>query len=94
MPYIDKDSRDLIAHPEGEHNYLLPIMSQVMTGGELNYLISTICHLYLAKRPVNYESLNRVIGVLTSVQMELYRTVVAPYEDLKRTENGTIGILD
>ncbi len=55
--------------------------------GELNYLISSIIHrAYKSK----YKDLNAAIGVLECVKQELYRRVIAPYEDTKILENGDV----
>ena len=40
--------------------------------------------------PLSYFNLNRAIGMLACVQAELYRRVVAPYEDQKIAENGDV----
>jgi hypothetical protein len=55
--------------------------------GHLNYLVSTIIDdVY----PRNYTSLNAAIGVLECIKQELYRRVVAPYEDTKIEQNGDV----
>lgn len=58
--------------------------------GELNYVISSLVSQYLERKEVRYTNLNEIIGVLTAVQKEFYRRVVAPYEDKKIEENGDI----
>lgn len=55
--------------------------------GKLNYLISSIIAcLY----PQSYQDLNAAIGVLECAKLELYRRVVAPYEDIKLKLNGDV----
>ncbi|HEY7060769.1 MAG TPA: hypothetical protein VII06_04765 [Chloroflexota bacterium] len=80
MPYIPQTQRDLIDHgrvePFGE--------------GELNYLITQEINAFLDRTPRQYADYNAVIGVLESVKLELYRRVVARYEDEKRLENGDV----
>jgi len=39
---------------------------------------------------VRYAHLNEVVGVLECAKLELYRRVVAPYEDQKMTESGDV----
>jgi hypothetical protein len=56
----------------------------------LNYTISRLCDDFITYNSLNYETLNKVIGVLACVQQELYRRVVAPYEDFKMQENGDV----
>lgn len=82
MPYIHRDRRIDI---DRFHN--------PWTMGELNYAITTMCNKFLAdhEAPVpSYTDLNAVIGVLECVKLEYYRRVVAPYEDIKKTQNGDV----
>lgn len=80
MPYIDKWGRRAVDHGE------LPV-----TAGELNYKISTLVDQYISGHGgVNYGNINAVLGVLTAVQLELYRRLAAPYEDKKMAENGDV----
>ena len=62
--------------------------------GELNYVITCIAHGYIMDGDLNYKTLNEVVGVLECAKQELYRQVAAPYEDIKKTENGNISELD
>jgi hypothetical protein len=38
----------------------------------------------------NYDNFNEVIGVLECMKLELYRRMIAPYEDTKCKENGDV----
>lgn len=59
--------------------------------GELNYVISTLCDEYLARKGgITYTNLNEVLGVMTCAQLEIYRRLAAPYEDQKRSDNGDV----
>ena len=82
MPYIDKDQRDEVL-VEGPH-----------TPGQLNYVITGVVHAYIRKFGRKYDTLNTVIGVLEAAKMELYREVVGPYEDIKKSENGPVSEID
>lgn len=62
--------------------------------GELNYVITKLVHTWLIEYGVNYARLNAAIGVLDCAKMELYRQVVAEYEDEKKSENGHVSELD
>jgi len=42
------------------------------------------------RKGVKYATLNTVIGVLECAKLELYRRVVADYEDQKCEENGDV----
>ncbi len=60
------------------------------TPGELNYIITKTIDAYLNRTPCNYANDNEVIGVLECAKLELYRRVIAEYEDLKMAENGDV----
>lgn len=62
-----------------------------LTEGELNFVVTTILSRWLTKE-FNYSELNTVMGVIECVKLELYRRVAAPYEDLKRVQNGDVYI--
>lgn len=80
MPYINPDQRRAIDECVDE-------MYALLTRGELNYAITRIVDNYLGPTP-NYDGLNAAIGVLECAKLELYRRVVAPYEDAKLRLNG------
>jgi len=80
MPYIKKEDRE-------KFNTLLEFPFSELSAGELNYLITMILkHTY----PKGYADYNALVGVLESVKLELYRKVIAPYEDIKIKENGDV----
>jgi len=76
MPYIPEDRRaDAYVAPE--------------TVGELTYAITTVLVDYVGDRPT-FRSWAEVLGALEAAKLELYRQVVAPYEDAKRIMNGDV----
>ena len=81
MPYIKQQRRAKMA------NNLCPD-----NAGELNYIITELCLLYLYSRPkmTNYEALNDIVGALECAKLEFYARKVRPYEDIKIKENGDI----
>ena len=87
MPYIPKSQRP-------QYNAVLALLrgnKDVFTCvGELNYLITKICNIYLKKKGISYTSLNEVIGVLECVKLELTRRKVVPYEKEKMETNGDV----
>ena len=91
MPYIKPKIRELyddtIEHFEAFH-------AKQTTAGELNYLITSLCHSVLKKQGLCYTNVNTIMGVLECVKAELYRTIASPYEDKKRLKNGTVSDLD
>ncbi|MBI5780002.1 MAG: hypothetical protein HZA49_11200 [Planctomycetes bacterium] len=99
MPYIDKTSRKAI---EPELKALIKKLKSIpmeKVDGHINYCISTMMkELYSpspARTPMNisgggYFNYNRMMGVVACVQQELYRRLVAPYENKKIKENGDV----
>jgi hypothetical protein len=59
------------------------------SAGELNFQITCLAKRFLGDKP-NYAKFNEVVGVLECAKLELYRRMVAPYEDTKITENGDV----
>lgn len=60
------------------------------TDGELNYAITCLINGYIEEHGKGYSTLNSAIGVLECAKLELYRRIVAPYEDTKIIENGDV----
>ena len=79
MPYVKQSDR--IRLDNGE---------DAQTAGELNYIITKTVDAYLNRTPRSYANLNEAIGVLECAKLELYRRIVAEYEDTKITENGDV----
>ncbi len=95
MPYINKQNRPLL---DGLIDGLVAIA--VDDSGTYNYMITTLIYkwinrerfsLYASGQQISgYKEYNDAIGVLECVKQELYRRVVAPYEDIKCKENGDV----
>ena len=85
MPYIDKEDRayykDALKAIEKE---------SIDKIGNLNYLVTVLCNIYLNESGECYRTYNEIIGVLECAKQEYYRKYVAPYEDIKEKENGKI----
>ena len=79
MPYIRQFARSVLA-TGGTPD----------TSGALNYCITKLVDDYLQRAGLNYASINEVIGVLECAKLELYRRIAAPYEDVKREQNGDV----
>ena len=84
MPYIKQDERKLLDDDCKE------LSKKIEHEGQLNYVITKLCHGYLKKHGKNYSKLNTLHGVLNCVDKELYRKVTALYEEEKIKENGDI----
>jgi hypothetical protein len=81
MPYIKSVDRKIL---DSGYGTLL-----VKTPGELNYMITKQILMYLPDYP-SYDEYNTVVGVLECVKQEYYRRMVAPYEDIKKEQNGDV----
>ena len=88
MPYIKKTRRSKIIKKTEK---LLKYLSEE---GDFNYAISLLMHGYIEQHGLRYKNLNAIMGVMDSASKEFYRTVVAPYEDKKMSENGAVSTLD
>lgn len=92
MPYIDSRLRESI--DEAVCDVGLDI--RLLEPGELNYVLTRIILNYVRERRddvdgrVSYSTYNEVLGVLSAITQEVYRRLVAPYEDEKIEENGDV----
>lgn len=82
MPYIKREDREEI-----DDRLRVPTLR---TPGELNYVLTMVCRDYWLETAQNYQALNDIIGALEGAKLELYRRLVAPYEDRKIAENGDV----
>jgi hypothetical protein len=89
MPYIKEESRkgynDLV-------DQIVKILSKddfVNGAGDINYVITRLIWKVFESDKC-YNMANSLTGVLSCVQAEFYRRIVAPYEDKKKEENGDI----
>jgi len=79
MPYVNEEARE---HIEGYEN--------PRNAGELNYAITLTALEYMGEKPFCYQTFNDIIGALEGAKLELYRRMIAPYEDTKIEENGDV----
>lgn len=85
MPYIEEKGRAVF------DNLIDILASDCKTEGELNYIISKLCFLFLTRHlSFSYASMNKIIGALECAKMEFARQVVFPYEDRKKDLNGDV----
>lgn len=86
MPYIRESRRWIL-------DELLNGLKQddpIESPGELNYIITSIILSYLDTHGRCYDTMNEVMGVLACSKQELYRRLIAEYEDEKVLENGDL----
>lgn len=87
MPYITKEER-------GKYDgYIASIVNQINRlekediCGHLNYVITK---MLIMTEPKRYKHFNALIGALESAKLELYRRMIAKYEDEKIEQNGDV----
>ena len=88
MPYIKPEDRSELAAFSDDLSDL------IRSVGELNYVITRICHNWIEKTGKRYTHLNQVMGVLECAKLEFYRMVVSQYENQKILENGKVSEVD
>lgn len=79
MPYVDAEARDRLAHGGTPQN-----------AGELNYSLSLDVDQYIEDKGLSYQTLNDISGVLTNLNLEVYRRITAAYEEIKIEANGDV----
>jgi hypothetical protein len=96
MPYIKQDFRDelvplidALAKKINEINEKNPAQTR---DGLLNYSLTEIMNQVFPD--ARYTDFNEIIGFLECCKLEYYRKKIAPYEDLKETENGPVRQFD
>jgi hypothetical protein len=80
MPYVTNDIRKKL------DELIVDTSVGILDEGSLNYVITRLCEEFMVGR--QYAEINKIIGVLECAKMEFYRRVAAPYEDIKKVENG------
>lgn len=78
MPYIPISNRSLVKTVGPK------------TAGELNYLFTKACLVFLAEKGESYETYNAIVGALECAKLEFARRLIAKYEDKKIQENGDV----
>jgi hypothetical protein len=84
MPYIKVEDRELF------DSDIKSLSENVMCEGDLNYIFTKLIHNRIEQHGKYYQVLNNLIGVLECCKLELYRQIVAPYENEKILENGDV----
>lgn len=102
MPYIKNEERaSLDVEIKQLSEKLAQRYSSTLDGfaGRLNYTITKIVLEYFESRKsiqgntkINYADWNEVIGALECCKFELYRRLIAPYEDEKIQQNGDVKV--
>jgi len=94
MPYIKSEERteydatiDLLVEKLTEHgNNTTP------QPGHVNYVVSRMLWGILKKNGMSYTRANNLIGALECIKLEMYRRLLADYEDDAIKRNGDMSL--
>jgi hypothetical protein len=62
----------------------------ITTAGQFNYALNQLVNIYIEQNEFNYQTANDIVGAIECAKMEIYRRLVAPYEDKKILQNGDV----
>ena len=88
MPYILKERRPKI------EPLVLELSKVLESRGDYNYAITRLLHTWIETYGKRYKHVNDAQGIIDCVGKEFYRVVTAPYENIKRRENGPVSSVD
>ena len=81
MPYVDSQAREKLQ---------VSTLRCALTTGGLTYQLTQIVSGYVARQGLGFDALSEAVAALECAKLELYRRIVAPYEDVKCAENGDV----
>jgi hypothetical protein len=89
MPYLTQDAREKL---DSHINDILEVLleTNVSVPGGLNYAICRVADGVIAAKGESYSIYNTLLGATEAAKLEIYRRMVAPYEDAKCKENGEV----
>lgn len=79
MPYIPQSEKIKVDQDKS-----------ITNAGQFNYALNQVISAYIDQNKFNYQTCNDIIGAMECAKMELYRRLVAPYEDKKILQNGDV----
>lgn len=85
MPYIAGEDREELDPTSA----LTGSQREATTPGELTFQLTCLVDGYLAGN-LDFQAIAEVLGALEATKLELYRRIVAPYEDVKIDLNGDV----
>lgn len=88
MPYIPQADRGAYRTIVDELSTLVP-EDRLKRPGHINYIVSLLLDKVYGKE-MRYSDHNEAVGVLSCIQLELYRRKTAPYEDEKIEQDGDL----
>ncbi len=91
MPYVTQRNRNEM--DLSIDNLITDITELGISGqsGNINYVFTRILkHFYGDASIISYDKLNTAMGILSCCSHEFERQYIAPYEDIKKQENGMV----
>lgn len=88
MPYVDKVRRVVLTPVVEMTRAVAKCLPTPFNVGDANWLITNI--ILVALPLGSYSEYNAAIGLLECIKQELYRRMIAPYEDSKCLVNGDV----
>ena len=79
MPYIPQSEKNKVDQD-----------NLITNAGQFNYALNQVISIYIEQNNFNYQTANDIIGAMECAKMEIYRRLVAPYEDKKILQNGDV----
>ena len=90
MPYLEQeDKKKFDPHFAGALTYLQKLDIKDFVG-HLNYMVFKTVKFWIKRNGKKYFIFAAVIGTMICCVLEIYRRLVAPYEDKKIKENGDV----
>lgn len=88
MPYIKKEDRERYEYIA--YGLVKQWGLEKPSPGDLNYVLTTVCQMFMERSDKRYQDYNDVVGALEGAKLEFYRRQVATYENKKIEENGDL----
>lgn len=91
MPYVTQENRDKLDHSIEQLSEDIRRCGADGIEGNSNYALTRVLmNTFFPTGAFSYRGFNRIMGVLTCVSLEMYRRMVAPYEDQSIVKNGDV----
>jgi uncharacterized protein DUF6899 len=88
VPYILKERREVI---DSGMEVLADEMKRLgWNAGDVNYAMTRLALEFVRRHGKSYQTLNAVMGIFECAKAEMYRRLVAPYEEGKCYANGDV----
>ena len=88
MPYIAQERR------KDFDELLAQLGPRIKNKGEMNYCVSILMAWYVSVHGDSYQNISDAKDALVNAADEFSRLRLAPYEDIKRKENGELTLPD